>query len=233
MKDEVIRWLVSGKQMEDGVALMQRAGAPSFALKLVSTHPERYRETIRTWLINKFAVTPQELSPGDHTGQQVSARDERPKQQLREEFPFLGHPDCPVELEALATRKIMRYHEYISLHQKLRDCTSLPDLALLCGKIINAYIENRTIYAELDYYKQHHALLGKHPIFRFFQRRKKILGMSIKNLMKRKVQLENNIWRAGNEIKKGNKPHLDVIRKERIEAYKAELAEVNRLLDEE
>ena len=57
--------------------------------------------------------------------------------------------------------------------------------------------------------------------------------MSVKDLMKRKQQLENNIWRVQAEMKKGDKPHLDGQRRERLAAYQSELAEVNRLLDEE
>jgi hypothetical protein len=48
--------------------------------------------------------------------------------------------------------------------------------------------------------------------------------------MLRKSKVESNIWRVKNEIKKGNKPHLEADRKERLTGYEAELSEVNRLL---
>ena len=95
----------------------------------------------------------------------------------------------------------------------------------------HSYIENRMIWDELNYYQQNKSLLGKHPIFNEFKRRKELLGLPIKELVKRQKQIENNIWRVTNELNKGDKPHLDIERRERLAGYKAELEEVNRLLE--
>lgn len=231
MKDEVITWLMSGAEVKKGVVLMQRAGAPFSAIRMVETHPERNGMVIRTWLMNRFGIIPSDLhSDGDKSIRQNGCQTSHA---FRDDFPFLNDPDCPVQLEALASRKITRYHEYVKLHSQLRFCQNLQQCSLLCGQVINSFIENRAIYAELNYYKEHHALLGKHPIFASYNRRKDMLNMSIKDLVKRKTQLEDNIWRVKNEIKKGTKPHLDVSRRERLYSYQAELAEVNRLLNEE
>lgn len=88
------------------------------------------------------------------------------------------------------------------------------------------------IWEELDYYKKHGSMLGKHPAFAEFRRRNGLLNLSIKELIRRQEQVENNIWRVKNEMAKGNKPHLDVVRKERLAGYEKELADIKRLLDE-
>jgi hypothetical protein len=87
------------------------------------------------------------------------------------------------------------------------------------------------IWDEMNYYKQRHALLGKHPIFGEFRRRGELLKLPVKELCARKTQVENNIWRVKNEMAKGDKPHLDAPRKERLNGYEHELEEIRRLLE--
>lgn len=230
MKQDIITWLKSGANAQEGVQLMKRAGAPSLALRLLSSNPARYKRIMMDWLCQKYDVGEQLAVVQQSTEVVVFKEKSKP---FREEFPFLDQPDCPVELEALASRKFAKYHDYIKLHPKLRECRSLDECAQVAGNLLTSYMENRAIWAELNYYQQHKAILGKHPIFAAFARRKNLLTMSVKDLMKRKQQLENNIWRVQSEIKKGDKPHLVNQRGERLTAYQTELAEVNRLLDEE
>lgn len=136
-----------------------------------------------------------------------------------------------MELEALASRKFNRYHNYVRLHANLRDCTSLQQCADNSRELIDSYIENRMIWDELNYYKEHHSLLGKHPAFAEFHRRSELLKLPVKDLIRRKQQVENNIWRVKSEIAKGDKPYLNPIRRERLEGYEKELADINRLLE--
>lgn len=136
-----------------------------------------------------------------------------------------------MELEALASRKFARYHNYVRLHARLRDCTSLQQCAELSRQVIDSYIDNRMIWEELDYYKEHRSLLGKHPAFAEFHRRKELMKMGIRQLLERKKQVEMNIWRVKNELAKGDKPHLDIVRRERLAGYEKELADINRLLE--
>ena len=89
------------------------------------------------------------------------------------------------------------------------------------------------IWDELNYYQQHHSVLGKHPIFSAFHKRKELLSLNVKQLMIRQKRLNNNIWRVQDEIKKGDKPHLELERLTRLRAYQSELAEINRLLGDE
>ena len=117
------------------------------------------------------------------------------------------------------------------LHAQLRDCTSLKQCADVSRDLIDNYIENRMIWEELNYYKVHHSLLGKHPAFAEFRRRSELLQLPVKELVRRQRQVENNIWRVKSEIAKEDKPHLDPIRRERLTGYEKELNDINRLLE--
>ena len=149
---------------------------------------------------------------------------------FREEFPFLDSPSCPVELEALASRKFTRYRAYVGLHRELFGCSSLAECADVAGRIVANYIENRMIYEELAYYKEHRSLLGRHPIFATFRMKRNMMAMDIRELVRLERRLLNNIWRAKSEMAKGDRPHLDIERKSRMREYEAQLAEVRRLL---
>lgn len=88
------------------------------------------------------------------------------------------------------------------------------------------------MWLELDYYKQHHTILGKHPIFNEFKQKRLLLSMSLKDMLARKKQLEMNIWRTKSLIKKGGTPELQVKRRERLKGYESEMADVIRLIGE-
>lgn len=150
---------------------------------------------------------------------------------FRDEFPFLNQPGCPVELEALASRKFAKYHAYVRLHEKLRGCADLGECAETAGELVDNYIDNRLIWQELTWYQKHGSLLGKHPAFAEFRRRKELLNMPVKELMTRLRQVEMNIWRVKSELAKGDKPHLDAVRRERLAGYEKERADILRLLE--
>lgn len=136
-----------------------------------------------------------------------------------------------MELEALASRKFTEYYRYRDLHKKLRDVTSTGEAVVICRQLIDSYIDNRMIWKELDYFKSNNAILGKHPVFDEFNRRKKLSSLSVKELCARLRQVSGNIWRVKSELAKGNRPHLDVERKNRLLGYEKELEDINRLLN--
>ena len=136
-----------------------------------------------------------------------------------------------MELEALASRKFTKYRAYVRLHRQLRDCESLEDCARVAGELVDKYIDNRLIWQELTWYKEHGSLLGKHPAFAEFRRRRELNNLPVKELVKRQRQVEMNIWRVKSELAKGDKPHLDATRRERLAGYEKERADIVRLLE--
>ena len=55
---------------------------------------------------------------------------------LRERWPFLNSSDIPVELQALVTQRITRWHEYTNLYQQLRDCDNIDQLSNKAGRLL-------------------------------------------------------------------------------------------------
>ena len=93
-----------------------------------------------------------------------------------------------MELEALVSRKFSKYHAYVRLHRKLRDCTSLEECATVSRELIDSYIGNRMIWEELNYYKENHSLLGKHPAFAEFRRRCLFHALNHKSIGRKAAQ---------------------------------------------
>lgn len=151
---------------------------------------------------------------------------------LRDEFPFLNEPDCPVELQALVTRKMTDYHQYQQLYKELRDCSSLDELSDKAGQLLTAYLDNQAIYRELKYYQKNRRVLGRHPIFKHFQELARLRSMNVRDLIREQDKVKNNIWRVNSEMKKGDKPQLDGKRLQKLQMYEQKLQEINRLLGE-
>lgn len=160
------------------------------------------------------------------------AMKERAVTSLRGQFPFLNDPGTPVELKALVTERITRYHEYSNLYQQLRNCSTVEECAATARRLLNAYLDNQAIYRELHYYQKYGKVLGKHPMFRHFQQLAYLRSSSVKDLLREQQKTKDNIWRVNSEIKKGNKPHLDGKRRQKLQEYELKLQEINRLLGE-
>lgn len=153
-----------------------------------------------------------------------------PSGAFRKEWPFLADPSCPLELKALASDKITAYHNYCDLHEKLFDCTDTVAAFETAKKLLENYRQNRLILAEFAYYREHHRILGKHPIFKERQRLDQYRKMSALQLYKEQQRLLGSIWRVKSEIAKGDKPHLQPERERRLAAKQRELAAVEELM---
>lgn len=101
----------------------------------------------------------------------------------------------------------------------------------MAGQLLDNYLDNRLIWEELNYYKQHGTLLGRHPAFAEFRRRRRLTALSVKELIRRQRQVEMNIWRVKSELRKADKPHLAAQRRQRLEAYEREHADILRLIE--
>ena len=151
---------------------------------------------------------------------------------LRDRWPFLNEKDCPPEMHALVGRRISAYHEYSNLYPKLRECQSLAELSAVCGKLLDAYTDNQAIFRELDYYQKYRRVLGRHPFLRHYANVRQLRMLSVRDLLREEQKTKDNIWRVKSEIRKGDKPHLDEKRRNKLEEYTLKLQEISRLLDE-
>lgn len=83
---------------------------------------------------------------------------------IRSKFPFLSDPSCPDVLKVLVADMFTAYGKYKDAHEKLQsmpDDADLIEAQKLARDTVEAYIENREIWEELEYYKENKELLGK------------------------------------------------------------------------
>lgn len=212
---EIRQWLDSGAEVQEGLRLLNLYAPNKHLARLVSLSPARYKPLLVRTLTAKLPnVASSAAAP-------VS---------FREDWPFLQNPDCPNELKILATDKITAYRNYVAAHEQLFNCVTLEECYTTAKKVIENYIENRNIRSELAYYKEHGTVLGKHSIFNEVKHLAELRQLPVPELFRRKENLEEAIWRIGNEIRKGTKPHLLESRERRLKAKQRELAEVQRII---
>lgn len=222
MKNDVLSWLQSGCDPLKGITLLEKFSKNTFLIRLVKANPVKNVELLKHSLCQLAGV--------DLTKVVNQPYREVVRIGFREEFPFLDSPDCPYELKALVTDKFSSYYRYKELHKKLSDCTSLLECASTASELLGSYRDNRAIYAELNYYKQHKTILGKHLVFKHYHRLQELKTLSIKELVNLQRKLNHNIWRIESEIAKGDKPNLNEDRKQRLIIKRNQLSEVDRML---
>jgi hypothetical protein len=153
---------------------------------------------------------------------------------LREEFPFLARKDCPDELAILVNKMITAYGEYMKGHELLYDVdTKDLDTCYKAGKeVVDAYILNRQIWDELNYYKINGKVLGNLPVFRVRKLRDKFEAMNTVALVR---AYTNNIPRRISyckaQLASVNTANKDAARKRMAEAEQ-ELEVIQAILRE-
>lgn len=216
--NEIDSWLNSGAGAQEGLRLLAKYAPNEVIERLVVANPARFEFLIERALKPFASVAMMEVSS-------------KSVRKFRDEWPFLSSPDCPMELKILASDKITAYHNYVSAHAALPSCNTLEDCFETAKKVIENYRQNRTILSEFAYFKEHGVCIGKHPIFKETRRVSEIRSMNILQLVRIKKNLEGAIWRAKNEMAKGDKPHLDGERQERVDSKTRLLREVERLIE--
>lgn len=222
MNATIRRWLNGGAEVQHGLRLLSIYQPNKSLDALIRAKPIKYKHLLikRLCTIAGISETPTE----------PTTKPQYPT--FREQWSFLSQPNCPSELKILATDKITALTTFAKAHNELYGCTTTQQCFEVAERTVTAYLENHTIYKEFQYYKEHNTPLGEHPIFKQSIEVDRIKKMSIISLIKRKNQLEQNIWRTVNEIQKGTKKHLDIERKQRLERTKEKLAVVNAYIKE-
>ena len=218
--NEIDRWINSGAEVNEGLRLLSIYAPNKWLSDLVSKAPSRFAYLLKKAL-SPFATSiplSQTLARGDG--------------RFRKEWPFLSDPGCPSELKILAADMITSWHEYVDAHEGLFLCMSLEDCYRVAEKTVNNFSQNCKIRYEFQYYKEHHRILGKHPIFAATRRLDNLRRLPITSLIKKQSTLKGNIWRIRHEIGKGDRPDLLEERRLRLHQREIELAEVERMIEE-
>lgn len=221
--EEIIEWFKEGCNIGTGVALYLKHGENRRFKALLSLRPAVYQERLKL-LLSRFANVKISCYSGIER--------EKEGDKFRQMYPFLSDRDCPVELKILAADKITTYWICVELHGKLFSCHKNSECLDVVRDLVNTCIEDQAIKRELDYYKQYRGLLGEHRIFNRLRTIEKIRSMGIKELVRKEMQLRENIWRIRSEIAKGDKPHLLSDREKRLQEKLDELAMVEKRLNE-
>lgn len=148
---------------------------------------------------------------------------------FRKRFPFLNDPKCPDVLKVLVADMFTAYGKYRDAHQQL---TQVPDDKMapeLTETVLDNFLEDRAIMAELEYYRDNGQLLGQHPKVAAQGKTDEISSMSdfelakamknaMSNISKCRVIIENG--RASDSVIASAKERLPkwTARKEAIQA---------------
>ncbi|MDO4165523.1 MAG: hypothetical protein Q4D56_14255 [Bacteroides sp.] len=85
---------------------------------------------------------------------------------FRDRFPFLRSPQCPDVLKVLVADMFTAYDTYLTAYRELVDMPADEgaEYALSVAKTaVENYLEDRTIWDELEHYQQTGTLKGTHP----------------------------------------------------------------------
>ncbi len=157
---------------------------------------------------------------------------------LRDEFPFLKEDDCPNQFKILVADKFTAYDNYIEARAEVRSMieagASNNEIFEIAKKAVENFELNLEIYDELNYYKEHGEVLGKHPIFEDLMLQQSVDNLSQLDLGKRQKTLRANISRDTtkmNKMEAGDKKDafsekLDK-RKKELELVDARIAKIS------
>ena len=219
MSNEIDRWICSGAEVTEGLRLLSIYAPNKWLDALVRKAPKEYSHLLKKALLPFATEVPfsQTLTKGGR---------------FREDWPFLSEPDCPTELKALAADMITSWHNYVNAHEDLFKCTTPEEYFEAAEKTVRNFYQNSVSRTEFQYYKEHHRILGKHPIFALTKKLDNLRRMPITELIRKRRNVQDSIWRAEREIKKGDRPDLKVSREERLSRLKMTLDEINRMIKE-
>ncbi len=154
---------------------------------------------------------------------------------LREEYPFLAEEDCPDEFKILVADKFTALDKFVENRQELKALVATgatnEDLFEIAKKTVGDYELNLDIKEELNYYKDHKEVLGKHPIFAERMLKEKVNGLSPVDLSKRQKNLRSYVSRDEKAFNKMEEGDAKLAFGQKIEDWKKELHLVDARLE--
>lgn len=252
MKQEILNWFNFSRDYQQGILLYYRFGNNRTIHKRFNSAPkskdnyellvEELRRLSELSLIELNTIL---RKPIKIRNEQPKAADktkgpgliikmpmlEIPQKKIRDEFPFLNDPLCPIELKAMVSDKITAYSLYKQGHDELYKATSEEEQIASVKKTVENYLLNKAYYKELDYYAKNHKILGDSN---FFDKMSKLQSLAAKTSVNLFVRLDNlekyNI--RDSKIIEGKKDHLRKKAIDRIESNNWEINVIKQLLRE-
>jgi hypothetical protein len=150
---------------------------------------------------------------------------------LRDKFPFLRLKECPPELKILVADMLSAHDAYLENHARLFICGDSMELLEACAATVENYLENRSIWNELNHYKTHGTLLGRHPIFAHRERESQLSSMKTSELAALKNRHANNLVRNRKALRDHPHDRFALSRRERIERLEYEISLIHSILN--
>lgn len=222
--NEIDRWIRQGAEVNEGLRLLGIYAPNPWLAELVRRVPR-----FRVMLEERLRPFGEESHATHLSSESVS---QEYGNRFRKMWPFLGEADCPAELKILAADMITAWHEYVDAHEELYQCATAESCYETAEKVIKSFTQNRKIRSEFAYYKEHHSVLGRHPLFAESKRLEALRKMTVSELFRRQKNLVGAIWRVKSEMRKNDRPDLKLEREERLRSKEKELEEVNRIIDD-
>jgi len=118
---------------------------------------------------------------------------------FRENYPFLKDATCPDELKVMVANMFAAYDRYRDAYALLSPENPDVDNLSAAKEVVENYLDNKVMWAELDHYKENNTLLGEHPIFAELELKKEISGIADIDLSKKLGNASANITKNKNK----------------------------------
>ncbi|HUI32013.1 MAG TPA: hypothetical protein VLY84_00220 [Dysgonamonadaceae bacterium] len=155
---------------------------------------------------------------------------------LRDEFPFLKDETCPDKFKILVSDKFTAYENFKSGREEIKkllaEGATEADLFELAKSVVENFELNLEIYDELNYYKEHGQILGKHPIFKEEMMQATVDAYSTKELLKTQGNLRSYISRETKVIEKMEDGDQKAALMQKVMDWTAELTMIDKRLAE-
>lgn len=219
--ENVRKWLRAGAEINAGLRLFSQISGNRYFVRMVTINPEKYRPLLITKLCILVGIDPATASIEPEAP---------PRPKFRDEYPFLRSDTCPTELKILAADKLTAWENYTAAHAALFNCVTPEECYTTARKVLDNYLENRMIFEELDYYREHGRPLGKHPIFERLRKIRAFKKLTIPELFRAQKRLQYRVWWLRTAIDKNDKPHLREHREALLSEYEAQLLEIDKII---
>lgn len=184
-REEILAWLQGPRRFEEGVSLYRLHGYNRM-LKQMFVRQGRTTATEQILVeemrrlagltVHQLRALPRRAlssaskqkpsTPAVSQKQQVPSETTTKMIRFRERFPFLGDPSCPDVLKVVVADMFTAYGRYKEAHAALQsspDDTVTAETARLAEEVVENYLQDRQLWAELEHYRDHGELLGQAP----------------------------------------------------------------------
>lgn len=201
-KNALLRRILSNRRGSDSLyqgtvmeELRQLAGLSLFQFE----HMKRYSKRPPVIDIVKEDEPSQEIDPEDLKDSQPAKPASEAVQKMitfRQRFPFLNNKECPDVLKILVADMFTAYGQYKDSYRQLQEVPEDKMAADLTSNVIENFLEDRQIMAELEHYRDTGTLLGKHPKVAAVLEQQTLENMSDFDLAKNLKNASANISKA-------------------------------------